>query len=532
MSTSEYIQQLQLQSTRGFVGPVGPPGPVGPTGPTGPAGPQGSSGPTGTIRGVLGETGPIGPSGPTGPRGLANLPIVELNAESTPSRLIALGSNASSTYYSTTNNGTTWTPTTRSPPVAITPTGVDYTGDFVVVVGYSNVNPVRIFNKTSETWSDGPTGIPFTQVSGEYRLIGVSRIGNDYAIIDTQNKIAKLIYTPGSPSVWSWSPLVSLPNTSDPFPSETATGIATNGEYWVISGDITSIWYTSGTSITTIQHRSPLTVGNGGISGIYYEGLNTGHFYLMRKNVQRFPTTPSFYLNNIISIGNLEVGFLAIFDGYKLITNESEMLDILTVNNIIVNNSTIEYTQPFIGGTNPSSNNVWTTRLLSDSSYTTLRLHGDLFGKPILSQDFRYYYLSSQSTNNRLEVDDGSDLWATVQTIPSAPDGYFHRVIATYTRLLPTKTYNLNKSDKYKTFISGYAINSIDFTNTGLTAPWVPPTLQSNFMIYVKNGSRTNNLVVSSNSPTGQSITIPPSSQGSVSPLAIGHFSGSGLNFY
>jgi hypothetical protein len=461
----------------------------------------------------------MGPSGPTGPRGLATLPIVELNAVANPSRLITLGSDAISAYYSSTNNGSNWTTTVPPSSVPITPKAVDYTGDFVVVVGYSTTNPVRIFSKASGTWIVGPTPVPFT--SGEYRLIGVSRIGNDYAVIDTQNKIAKLIYTPAT-SEWSWSPLVSLPNIS-----ETATGIATNGEYWVISGSITSVWFTTGTSITTIQHRSPLTVGNGDISGIFFDGLFTGHFHLLRKNITRTATTPPFYLSNIINIGNAEEGFIATRNAYKIqILNYDgnlETLDVLSVNNIVVNNSTLQYTPPFIGAILPSTGRIWTSILITDEDFLTPVEHPDLTGNPILAQDLNNFYLASQDVVNRIERNEGL-AGTTVLTVST---GYYPGIIAVYSTLSTTRDQPLANGDKYKTYITNFPITSLNFTTGSLT-----PTgdLATNFMIYVKNGSRSSNLAVSSNSTLG--VTIPPSVQGGVSPLAIGHFSGSGLNFY
>lgn len=518
MSTSDYIRQLQLQSTRGFVGPVGSPGPIGPTGPTGPQGPQGSPGPTGTVQGEIGETGPTGPSGPIGPPGLANLPIVELTPDYSPTMLITLGTDAGSVYYNSITNGYTWTATGPTVANPITPTAVDYTGNFVVVVGYSSSNPVRIFSKASLTWSDGPTTpIPFGQVGTsllEYQLIGISRIGNEYAIIDTQNMIAKLIYSSGA---WTWSAGVTLPPTvPPPEPSETATGITTNGEYWVISGSISSIWYTSGTSFSSINSRSPLTVANAKISGVFYDELFTGNFYLLRKDIVRTPTTPPFYLNNVINIGSsTEVGgFTATRNAYKIgirhFSGDIETLDVLTANNIIVNDSTVQYTVPFIAARS-SDGAIWTTRLGADERYNEVVASPGLSGNPILAQDlYENTYIRSQGT-----IDS------------SVSSTYYPGILAVYTTTLTTKTHPLISNDKYKTYIANFPITSLDFTTTTLLPTG---TLATNFMIYVKNGSRSTDLIVKSNGATGP--TIAPTSQGGVSPLAIGHFSGSGLNFY
>jgi hypothetical protein len=94
----------------------------------------------------------------------------------------------------------------------------------------------------------------------------------------------------------------------------------------------------------------------------------------------------------------------------------------------------------------------------------------------------------------------------------------------------------LNPGDRYKTIIAIPPINTINFTTTnfppaGPTGAWSPPELQNNFFIYVKNASDQGTLLLQSNGTNR--LTLPREGNADdISPLAIGHFSGGGLNFY
>lgn len=537
MSTADFIRQIQLQSTRGFVGPPGPPGPQGPTGPTGPEGPPGEPGPTGTIGGEVGISGPTGPTGPVGPQGPANLPFLRLQQGSLQDNLIALGNNASSVYYRSIDNGTTWASTVRSPPSSITPMAVEYNGEFVVVVGYSATNPVRIYNKYSREWIDGPlNNFPFTAVSGEFQLIGVARIYDSYAIIDTQNRLAILVVLDDGEWVWAINSRILPPNNG-----ESATGIATDGEMFVISGNSRAIWHTTGILIPTELEITPviaitsvlaLAEGNGIISGIYYDGREgIVSYFLFRRNVSPSAVPDSVYENNIINIGNRVDGFYA-RNGNRVRTTDGTLLNILAVDNIFANSFGVQYANPLVAGNITGSSTVWTSVLDSAISYTTPVEHPSLSGSPVMARDSNFRYLSSHGTVNRLEVETASDVWTTIRTIGSAPGGYSHRVLAGFTFLKPEFTYGLTQTDKYATFATDDpAIFTLNFTNAGLVAPWSPSELADNFMIYIKNGT-PHDLIVSSNGPTGPSITLPPTVQGGPSPLVIGYFTGPGLNFY
>ena len=109
-------------------------------------------------------------------------------------------------------------------------------------------------------------------------------------------------------------------------------------------------------------------------------------------------------------------------------------------------------------------------------------------------------------------------------------------IIAAYNRVVSSITLNLTQTDKYKTIIAVPPIDTLNFTTTNLppggpTGAWSPDALETNFFIYVKNASDQNTLLLQSNGTNR--LTLPREGNADdISPLAIGHFSGGGLNFY
>jgi hypothetical protein len=566
MSTAEYIRQVQLQSTRGFVGPPGPPGPQGPTGPTGPEGPPGEPGPTGTIGGEVGISGPTGPTGPKGPPGPVDLIAEVLQADGTPFTILTLGTTATpdaTTSYISSNGGDTWSATGPQASTGMTPLAVDYTGDFVVVVGRSGTNSpaLRIFDKVAETWSNGPT-----PPSGLTALIGISRIDNRYAIISNSNKLVVLTYSSG---VWSFGSVITLPLGHAE--EEQATGIATDGSRWVISGSVTGIWTTTENTVLPIISLSPLTVVNGKISGIFYDGysriygdLRKQYFYLLRTDITTPPPgiTP-IYLNNVMAIGNFEDGF-SINGGYSLTytldyidpdmveQSATYILDIKSVNNMIVSNSYIQYTEPLVAGTISIINapgedplyfaNKVYTRLIPalDVSYLPFEHIIASRGLPILTQTLDYHVMTTQNppgiVKRGTNLGGGGSGIIETWTDASLSSNHIPYVIAAYNRVVPLKTINLNPEDRYKTIIAIPPVNTVNFTTTsfppnGPTGAWSPPELQTNFFIYVKNASDQDTLLLQSNGTNR--LTLPREGNADdISPLAIGHFTGTGISFY
>ena len=550
MSTSEYLEQLQLQSTRGFVGPEGPEGPVGPTGPIGPQGPSGVSGPTGTQLGNTGPTGPSGPTGPTGPPGQVDLRAQILSPASTPYTILTLGTTATpdaTTSYISSDGGEIWTATGPQASTGMTPLAVDYTGDFVVVVGKSGANTpaIRIFNKATETWSVSIPAIP----SGLTALLGVSRIETSWAIISS-TQIVRLSYTAGT---WSWSAVRSLPSVGS-----RATGIATDGSRWVISGDVNGIWTTAEYDITDIEEVSVITVGNAKISGIYYDGLGTyfdyvprNFFYLLRTDITSPPGIAPVFLNNVMAIGNFEDGF-GVRGGYR-ITHIFEYdddeppitytLDIKSVTNMIISNSYIQYTEPLVAGTisdrnapgpNPLyfANKVYTRVLVGlDVSINLFENTIASAGLPILTQTPDYYIMTTRNAPGNVKRGNYPGTILETWNDEFLASDHIPYIIAAYNRVVSSITLNLTQTDKYKTIIALPPINTLNFTTAGLSPPYTPSALATNFFIYVKNTSSQNTLLLQSNG--SERLTLPrEGNTDDISPLAIGHFSGGGLNFY
>jgi hypothetical protein len=429
----------------------------------------------------------------------------------------------------------------------MTPLAVDYTGDFVVVVGRSGTNSpaLRIFDKVTETWSNGPT-LP----SGLTALIGISRIGNRYAIISNSNKLVVLTYSSG---VWSFGSVITLP--LEHAEEEQATGIATDGSRWVISGSVTGIWTTTETDVLPIISLSPLTVGNGKISGIYYDGYGTVHdeilrsyFCLTRKDITTPVGIAPVYLNSVMVIGNFEDGF-EVKGGYRIsiLSGPSDeeavpyYLDVKAVNNTIISNSYIEYTLAVVAGTLPSPHSpaperIYTALLRQDQ----LTIYGPVDhvitspGLPILTQTPAYHFLSSRNLpgNTKRSSNVGGTPEAWNDELISAD--HIPYVIAAYNRVVSFKTVNLNPGDRYKTIIAIPPVDTVNFTTTNFPpigpGAWTPPELQNNFMIYVKNGSNQGTLLLQSDGTN--KLILPRDDPEQVSPFAIGYFTDTGINFY